>query len=108
MSNSTGGSEEEQNRSSPDDVQDEPDRVRDDNDVIAQSSMHSNKRLRLRYDGQNYSDNVSIQSSGTQTWHDQPHQNIYNPIPHISSQSSSTQSTLLENKEAMAVLNGLY
>lgn len=89
--------DEETPGGSSNDIQEE------DNDVVSQSVSHGSKRLRL---DDNFKDCPSIQSSGTQTWNEQPSRNLYHTISHISAQSSATQSSLLENKETMAVLNG--
>lgn len=79
----------------------EEETVREDNDVVCPSVSHGgNKRLRLRFD----EPAPSIQNSGTQTWPEQPPQNLYDSISHV--QSASTQSQL--EKETIAVLNGKF
>lgn len=80
------------------------DTVREDNDIVSQSISHGSKRLRLRVE-----DRIpSIQSSATQTWSEQSSTpNLYEPsVSHVP--TSSTQNTLLDNKESLPVLNGWY
>lgn len=98
---------EEQHGGSSDNVEEENDNINSDGDVVSQSVSNASKRLRLRLDGHNFQDGPSIQSSETQTWPEQPSQNLYEPIRIVSPPSTATQSSLLENKEVMAVINGL-
>ena len=100
------GNSEEQQGGSSDDVEEE--NINSGSDIVSQSVTNASKRLRLRLDGHNFQDGPSIQSSETQTWPEQPSQNLYEPIRIVSPSSSATQNSLLENKEVMAVINGLF
>lgn len=99
---------EEQHGGLPDNVEEDNDNINNDSDVVSQSVSNASKRLRLRLDGHPFQDGPSIQSSETQTWPEQPSQNLYEPIRIVSPPSTATQSSLLENKEVMAVINGLF